>query len=57
MAEKEFKLKDHMKIISGTDIFQRKQDIVMREIAGERLIIPISGDLAEMDRIFSKLMC
>ena len=33
--------------------FQKKENIVTREIAGETLLVPISGDLANMERIFT----
>ncbi|OPX33795.1 MAG: hypothetical protein B1H12_11235 [Desulfobacteraceae bacterium 4484_190.2] len=33
--------------------FHRKDDIVTRQVAGETLLVPIYGDLANMERIFS----
>lgn len=34
-------------------IFKKKKEIVSREIAGETILVPISGKLADMQRIFS----
>ena len=34
-------------------VFQRIGDIVARDVAGERLLVPIRGDLAEGQRIFT----
>jgi hypothetical protein len=34
-------------------IFKRKSEIVSREIAGETILVPITGNLANMQRIFS----
>jgi Coenzyme PQQ synthesis protein D (PqqD) len=34
-------------------IYNKRPDIVFREIAGENLLVPIRGDLANMQRIFS----
>ncbi len=34
-------------------IFKKKNEIVSREIAGETILVPISGKLADMQRIFS----
>lgn len=39
--------------VSPTDHFQRKQDIVTREILGETLLVPISTDVADMENIFA----
>ena len=33
--------------------FRKKEDIVTRQIAGETLLVPIYGDLANMERIFA----
>jgi hypothetical protein len=35
------------------DIFQIPDSVVTREIVGETLLVPISGDLADMDNIFA----
>ena len=35
------------------DIFQRPDSVVTREIVGETLLVPISGDLADMENIFA----
>lgn len=34
-------------------IFKKKKEIVSRAIAGETILVPISGKLADMQRIFS----
>jgi hypothetical protein len=33
--------------------FRKKEDIVTRRIAGETLLVPVYGDLANMERIFA----
>jgi Coenzyme PQQ synthesis protein D (PqqD) len=33
-------------------IFKKQPDIVFREIAGELLLVPVRGNLADMQRIF-----
>jgi methyltransferase-like protein len=33
--------------------FRKKEEIVTRQIAGETLLVPIYGDLANMERIFA----
>ncbi len=35
------------------DVFQIPDSIVTREIVGETLLVPVSGDLADMDNIFA----
>lgn len=37
----------------STNIFQKKEDIVSRDIAGETILVPIRGKLADMQRIFA----
>ena len=39
--------------IDWGETFQRAGDLVQREIAGETLLVPIRGNLADMERIFS----
>jgi len=34
-------------------VFRKKEEIVSRKIAGETILVPISGKLADMQRIFS----
>lgn len=34
-------------------IFKKKEEIVSRKIAGETILVPIKGKLADMQRIFS----
>jgi len=34
-------------------VFKKQKDIVSREIAGESILVPIRGKLADMQRIFS----
>jgi len=34
-------------------VFQRKKDIVSRRVAGELFLVPIAGNLADMQRIFT----
>ena len=36
-----------------TKIFNRRTDVVFREVAGENLLVPIRGELADLQRIFS----
>jgi hypothetical protein len=40
-------------IMTGTTIFRQKGDIVIRDIAGECLLIPIRGRLLDMQRIYA----
>lgn len=39
--------------ISGNSVFEKQKDIVHRSIAGENLLVPIRGRLADMQRIFA----
>lgn len=39
--------------ISPADVFRRRDNLVTREIAGETIIVPISGELADLQRVFS----
>jgi len=34
-------------------IFRKREEIVARDIAGERILVPVRGKLADMQRIFS----
>ncbi len=34
-------------------VFKKKDEIVSREIAGETILVPISGKLADMQKIFA----
>lgn len=34
-------------------VYRRKDDIVYRKVAGETILVPISGRLADMQRIFA----
>ncbi len=34
-------------------VFEKREEIVSREIAGETILVPIKGKLADMQRIFS----
>lgn len=34
-------------------IFKKKEDIVSREIVGETLLVPIRGELANMQKLFA----
>ncbi len=34
-------------------VFRKRGEVVSREIAGETILVPISGKLADMQRIFS----
>jgi hypothetical protein len=38
---------------TGAAVFQRRGDIVSRDVAGERLLVPIRGDLAAGQRVFT----
>ena len=34
------------------ELFKRKEDIIHRKIAGESILVPIRGELADMNNIF-----
>ena len=38
---------------SLTDVYIRSENIVAREIVGEMLLVPISGELADLERVFA----
>lgn len=40
-------------MVELTDKYIRKDNIVLREIAGETLLVPISEDLADLERLFA----
>ena len=40
-------------MIELKDIYIRNENTVTREIAGETLIVPISGKLADLERVFT----
>ena len=40
-------------MISEDSVFEKQKDIVHREIAGEHLLVPIRGQLADMQRIYA----
>ena len=42
-----------MHMIQLDDIYLRRDKVVVREIVGEILLVPISGELADMERVFS----
>lgn len=35
------------------EVYKKKDDIVYRKVAGETILVPISGRLADMQRIFA----
>ena len=35
------------------EIYRRKEEIVYRKVAGEAILVPIKGKLADMQRIFA----
>ena len=35
------------------EVYKKKDDIVYRKVAGEAILVPISGRLADMQRIFA----
>jgi hypothetical protein len=37
----------------GKGVFRKRGDVVSRDIAGETILVPIRGKLADMQRIFS----
>ena len=39
--------------MAGTRVFGKRSDVVFREVAGENLLVPIRGELADLERIFS----
>ncbi len=39
--------------LSGTAVYTRRDDVVYREIAGERLLVPIRSHVADMQAIFA----
>ena len=40
-------------MITLNSLFRRKEQIVGRRIAGETILVPIRGNLADMERIFA----
>jgi hypothetical protein len=39
--------------ITGNSIYRKKEEIVSRNIAGEIFLVPIHGNLADMQKIFT----
>jgi hypothetical protein len=39
--------------LDRTSVYQRDPDVVTRQVAGETLLVPIRGQLADLRRIFS----
>jgi hypothetical protein len=39
--------------IAPADVFRRRDNLVTREIAGETIVVPISGELADLQRVYS----
>ena len=39
-------------MLSLDSIYIRKDNVITRQIAGETLLVPISGDLASMEQVF-----
>lgn len=39
--------------IRGERVFRKNQDILMRTVAGETILVPIRGRIADMQRIFT----
>ena len=35
------------------EVYKKKSDIVYRKVAGETILVPVSGRLADMQRIFA----
>jgi len=35
------------------EVYKKKHDIIFRKVAGETILVPISGRLADMQRIFA----
>ena len=42
-----------MRKVELKEIYRRKEEIVYRKIAGEAILVPIKGKLADMQRIFA----
>ena len=36
-----------------TDIFVRTEDVVQRHVAGEDILVPVRGNVADMQRLFA----
>lgn len=39
--------------IAPEDVYRCREDLVTREIVGETIIVPISGELANLQKVFS----
>lgn len=39
--------------LDGSEVYRRQADIVAREVAGEMILVPIKGHLANLQRIFT----
>ncbi len=39
--------------MKSADVVVRGEDIVLRKVAGESILVPVCGDLADMQRIFA----
>ena len=39
--------------MKGHTVYRKKDDIVTRRIAGETILVPVCGNLADMQRLFS----
>ena len=39
-------------MIELSDVYLRKENVVLREIAGETLLVPICEELADLERLF-----
>ena len=35
------------------EVYQRRSELVTRQVAGETLVVPVSGQLADLQRIFA----
>ena len=42
-----------MRKVELKEIYRRKEEIVYRKVAGEAILVPIKGKLADMQRIFA----
>ncbi len=39
--------------VSGKRVFRRNEDVLSREVAGEMVLVPIRGSVADMQKLFT----
>jgi hypothetical protein len=40
-------------VTTATPTFTRREDVILRQVAGEKLLVPIRGNLADMNAIYA----